>query len=98
MKGATTVTTLLEHIHPSRVPLSTTISGVFETAIATSERRRAVALLLVDLLRTVATDAEITKMEASNLAVCFAPSFLRFPGDDPQQSMFNNDKEVPHAV
>ena len=55
------------------------------------EVNRLTALYVVHFLKQVAVDQEINKMSIPNLAMVFAPNFLRCPSEDPQ-IILNNTK------
>ena len=52
---------------------------------------KATALYVIKFLRKVADNQEVNKMSINNLAMVFAPNFLRCPSEDPQV-IFNNTK------
>lgn len=55
------------------------------------EINRRVVMYVVAFLQQVARDQEINKMSPSNLAMVFAPNFLRCKSNDPQ-IIFENTK------
>ena len=55
------------------------------------EVNRLTALYVVNFLKSVSENQSVNKMSISNLAMVFAPNFLRCPSEDPQV-IFNNTK------
>jgi len=65
--------------------------GAVEVLEQLPQVNKLTALFVVHFLKEVSVNQEVNKMSINNLAMVFAPNFLRCPSEDPQ-IIFNNQK------
>ena len=66
-------------------------AGAFEVLERLPQVNRLTALFVVHFLKQVSLHEEVNKMSVANLAMVFAPNYLRCPSEDPQV-ILNNTK------